>query len=148
MIPVATRFAGWLLLAAWALAASAAERFDDIAVAPQVFFQGKTEHGYSEMRFTVENTSADRTRKVTLATPHDMRGNWGNNLRRVERTVTVSPGATVNVTLWQPPLLMHGDNLVEVFVDGRYRGTLPRGGSNQHMQRNTTISGEIGRAHV
>lgn len=120
-----------------AMSSTAAERFDDISVAPQVFFQGQTYHGYVEMRFSVENQSTDRTRKVTLATPHTPHG-WGNNLRRVERTVTVSPGATVNVTLWQPPLLLNGDNQVEVFVDGRYRGTIPRGGNNQHMQRNHT----------
>lgn len=113
--------------------AFAAERFDDVAVSPQVFFQGQTYHGYVEMRFSVENQSADRTRKVTLATPHQAHG-WGNNLRRVERTVTVSPGATVNVTLWQPPLMLNGDNQVEVFVDGRYRGAISRGGNNQHMQ--------------
>jgi len=122
------------LICTAALAATAAERFDDIAVSPQVFFQGQTFHGYVEMRFTVENTSPDRTRKVTLAAPHQAHG-FGNNLRRVERTVTVSPGATVNVTLWQPPLLLNGDNQVDVIVDGRYRGAIPRGGNNQHMQR-------------
>ncbi|MBI5800965.1 MAG: hypothetical protein HZA92_09625 [Verrucomicrobia bacterium] len=121
--------------------APSAERFDDISVSPQVFFQGQTYHGYVEMRFAVENTSVDRTRKVTLATPHTAHG-WGNNLRRVERTVTVSPGTTVNVTLWQPPLLINGDNQVEVITDGRYRGSIPRGGNNQHMQRSHTgISG-------
>lgn len=117
-----------------------AERFDDISFSPQVFFQGQTYHGYVEMRFSVENQSPDRTRKVTLATPHQAQG-WGNNLRRVERTVTVSPGATVSVTLWQPPLLLNGDNQVEVFVDGRYRGVIPRGGNNQHMQRNASVPG-------
>ena len=117
--------------------ASAAERFDDISVSPQVFFQGQTYHGYVEMRFSVENSSSDRTRKVTLATPHQSHGR-GNNLRRVERTVTVSPGATVNVTLWQPPLMLNGDNQLEVFVDGRYRGAISRGGNNQHMQRSHT----------
>ena len=131
---------GCLVLAVGSLASFAAERFEDISVAPQVFFQGQTYHGYIEMRFAVENSSTDRTRKVTLATPHQAHG-WGNNLRRVERTVTVSPGATVNVTLWQPPLLLNGDNQVEVFVDGRYRGAIPRGGNNQHMQRNTSIPG-------
>ncbi|MEQ2010285.1 MAG: hypothetical protein ABMA26_26160 [Limisphaerales bacterium] len=120
-----------------ASSAPAAERFDDISVSPQVFFQGQTYHGYVEMRFAVENSSPDRTRKVTLATPHTAHG-WGNNVRRVERTVTVSPGATVNVTLWQPPLMLNGDNQLEVFVDGRYRGAIPRGGNNQHMQRSHT----------
>ena len=120
-----------------ASSAAAAERFDDISVSPQVFFQGQTYHGYVEMRFAVENSSLDRTRKVTLATPHTAHG-WGNNLRRVERTVTVSPGATVNVTLWQPPLMLNGDNQLEVFVDGRYRGAIPRGGNNQHMHRSHT----------
>lgn len=122
------------LVSGLGLPAPAAERFDDISVSPQVFFQGQTYHGYVEMRFAVENQSTDRTRKVTLATPHQAHG-WGNNLRRVERTVTVSPGATVNVTLWQPPLLLNGDNQVDVIVDGRYRGAIPRGGNNQHMQR-------------
>ncbi|NBR86860.1 MAG: hypothetical protein EB141_07225 [Verrucomicrobia bacterium] len=140
--PRANRAVLWVsLLLGLAAAVSAAERFDDIAVAPQVFFQGQTYHGYVEMRFSVENQSPDRTRKVTLATPHQVHGNWGNNLRRVGRTVTVSPGATVSVTLWQPPLLLNGDNQVEVFVDGRYRGAIPRGGNNQHMQRNASIPG-------
>lgn len=141
---LARRLAGLALLmalfAGLRLPAPAAERFDDISVSPQVFFQGQTYHGYVEMRFAVENTSSDRTRKVTLATPHQAHG-WGNNLRRVERTVTVSPGATVNVTLWQPPLMLNGDNQLDVIVDGRYRGAIPRGGNNQHMQRNTSIPG-------
>lgn len=119
---------------------SGAERFDDIAISPQVFFQGQTYHGYVEMRFAVENQSADRTRKVTLATPHSTYGG-GNNLRRVERTVTVSPGTTVNLTLWQPPLLLNGDNQVEVSVDGKYRGVIPRGGNNQHMQTHSGVAG-------
>lgn len=113
---------------------SAAERFDDVVVSPQVFFQGQTYHGYVEMRFMVENQSPDRTRRVTLVAPHKAYGS-GNNLRRVERTVTVSPGTTVNITLWQPPLLLNGDNQVDVLVDGRFRGTVTRSGNNQHMQR-------------
>lgn len=128
------------LLAGLLSPARGAERFDDISISPQVFFQGQTYHGYVEMRFAVENQSLDRTRKVTLATPHTAYGG-GNNLRRVERTVTVSPGTTVNLTLWQPPLLINGDNQVEVFVDGRYRGVIPRGGNNQHMQHNTSVPG-------
>ena len=57
-------FAG-LGLAAWS--AFAAERFEDIAVSPQVFFQGQTYHGYVEMRFSVENQSLDRTRQIGRA---------------------------------------------------------------------------------
>lgn len=143
-VQLARRLAQLLLLIALTVGlarpASSAERFDDISVSPQVFFQGQTYHGYIEMRFSVENQSTDRTRKVTLATPHTAHG-YGNNLRRVERTVTVSPGATVSVTLWQPPLLLNGDNQVEVFVDGRKRGVIPRGGNNQHMQRNASVPG-------
>lgn len=131
------------LVSGLGLPAPAAERFDDISVSPQVFFQGQTYHGYVEMRFAVENQSTDRTRKVTLATPHQAHG-WGNNLRRVERTVTVSPGATVNVTLWQPPLMLNGDNQVDVIVDGRFRGAIPRGGNNQHMQRHAHTGGPGG----
>ncbi|MFA6543706.1 MAG: hypothetical protein WCS99_04725 [Limisphaerales bacterium] len=143
--PVARRLARLVLFAGICAGlvstARSAEQFDGISVSPQVFFQGQTFHGYVEMRFSVENQSPDRTRKVTLATPHTAHG-WGNNVRRVERTVTVSPGSKVSVTLWQPPLLLNGDNLVEVFVDGRHRGNIPRGGNNQHMQRNHTgISG-------
>lgn len=123
------------LLCTVALAVTAAERFDDIVVSPQVFYQGQTFHGYVEMRYAVENTSPDRPRKVTLATPHQAHSWGGHTLRRVERTVTVSPGTTVNVTLWLPPLVMNGDNQVDVSVDGRYRGAIPRGGNNQHMQR-------------
>lgn len=143
--PVARRLARLVLFAGICAGlvstARSAEQFDGISVSPQVFFQGQTFHGYVEMRFSVENQSPDRTRKVTLATPHTAHG-WGNNVRRVERTVTVSPGSKVSVTLWQPPLLLNGDNLVEVFVDGRHRGNIPRGGNNQHMQRNhAAISG-------
>ncbi|MFM8469658.1 MAG: hypothetical protein ACKODH_06780, partial [Limisphaerales bacterium] len=138
------RLAGVVLLGALVVggvsSGFSAERFDDISVSPQVFFQGQTFHGYVEMRFAVENQSVDRTRKVTLAAPHTAHGS-GNNLRRVERTVTVSPGTTVNVTLWQPPLMLNGDNQLDVFVDGRYRGAIPRGGNNQHMQRNASIPG-------
>ncbi len=128
------------LLAGLTLPSRGAERFDDISISPQVFFQGQTYHGYVEMRFAVENQSKDRTRKVTLSTPHSAYGG-GNNLRRVERTVTVSPGTTVNLTLWQPPLLLNGDNQVDVSIDGKYRGVIPRGGNNQHMQHNGSVPG-------
>jgi hypothetical protein len=100
-----------------------AEPFGDIEVLPQLFFSGHTQRGYDEHRFLVLNRSATSTRQVTLVLPSRNSG-WGTHLGRLSRTVTVGPGATARLSLWQPPIPIHGDHSAQVIVDGRFRGRL------------------------
>ena len=106
----------------------AADRFDDISIQPQVFFQGDTHHGYVEHRVLVENHSPDRSRTVGIEMPNQSH-NYGTRLQRLSRSVTVGPNSALTISLWQPPVPIYGNNLMTVSVDGRRRGTvtLPAG---------------------
>ncbi len=109
----------------------AAERFDDISVQPEVFFEGETFHGYVEHRVIVENHSPDKTRRITLELPNDSHA-YGTSLRRISRTAAIGPSSTVAVSLWQPPLPIYGDDRITVYVDGRRRGDVHLGASTRH----------------
>jgi hypothetical protein len=126
-------FATLVFFVAFCFTAFAAERFEDISIQPQIFFQGDTQHGYAEHRIVVENRSPDRTRNVTLELP-DQAYHFGgaHALRSLRRTVAVGPNSTISVSLWQPPVPVYGNNLVTVYVDGRRRGTANMGTSFRH----------------
>ncbi len=120
---------GWL--AAFVLLGHAvtlrAELFGDIEVSSQIFFNGNTHHGYIEHRLLVANRSSSRSHQITLTLPSSSGGGYGAHISRLSRTVTVGPGASAIVPLWQPPLQMGGNTSVLVTVDGRVRGRLANG---------------------
>ena len=95
-----------------------AVEFDDIVITPELTPSGDSYHGYAEYRFAVTNRSSDKTHEVKLIFPKDSLGYSGNRIREMTRSVLVGPSATAYVSLFQPPVEMHGHSL-GVVIDGR-----------------------------
>ena len=126
--------------AAFSLAVvQAAERFGDIAITPQVVYDGPTAHGYREYRILVQNESTSRSHEVMLALP-ERRSSFGNSMQ-MSRTVTVNPGASVAVPLWQPPLVLGGDARVAVSIDRSEEGAVALAAPANHMRQGTFSGG-------
>lgn len=111
------------LFLAGTAATHAADVFDDITVSADPMDSGTAYHGYLEHRFHVGNRSATRPHQVTLQLPRSA-GSYGNFLRRISRTVAVSPGSDCTVSLFQPSLRAAGDGKVAVLIDGGYAGEI------------------------
>jgi hypothetical protein len=122
------------LLLALTVAVSGAERFDDIIVAPQSLASGDTFHGYREFRILLENQSPKSTHTVTLSFP-DRAFGYGNSISRVSRTVSLGPLSRATVPLWQPPLPVNGNGMLQVAVDGSGVGSVNLPGGSQHIAR-------------
>src|SRR5262245_21845595 len=122
------------LLLALTAAVSGAERFDDIIVAPQSLAAGDTFHGYREYRILLENQSPKSTHTVTLSFP-DRSFAYGNCLSRVSRTVSLGPLSRAAVPIWQLPLPINGNGMLQVAVDGGEVGTVTVPGGSQHIAR-------------
>lgn len=94
--------------------------YGDITVESGPLFPGETLHGYHEYRFTITNSSKDKTHRIELALPSEARQETnGDQLWEVTRTVDVGPSSSVRVPLWQPlsyPLVGRG---VRVTIDGQ-----------------------------
>ncbi|MCL4177283.1 MAG: hypothetical protein KJ072_06010 [Verrucomicrobia bacterium] len=123
------------VLALWvaiAGSAGAAQSFRDVRVAHQPAHDGDTYHGYREFRVLLENLSPSETREVTLFLPERSYG-WGNNIRELRRTVVLSPGAEVAVSLWQPPLPIFGNGGMGVMVDGDTPGLISAPNAQRHL---------------
>ncbi|HEV2668318.1 MAG TPA: hypothetical protein VG324_25605, partial [Blastocatellia bacterium] len=73
---------------------------------------------YAEYRATITNRSATRAHQVTLIIPGYSYSAYDTAIREMTRTVEVAGGATVTVSLFQPPLPMNGSGMV-VRIDGR-----------------------------
>ncbi len=101
-----------------------ADNFDDIAVQADAMYSGNTFHGYAEMRVSLENHSHSRTHVVTLTYPNTAWGNYGNNISRLSRTITLAPDARAIVPLFQPPLPVNGYRSIRVEVDLRVEGQI------------------------
>ena len=115
----------------------AADEFGDISVAPNAIYTGSTFHGYAEMRVVLENHSHSKTHVVTLVYPNNAYGNYGNNISRLSRTVTLGPDAREVVSLLQPPLPAQGDNSIRVEVDHRHGGEVRAPNANNHCNYNS-----------
>lgn len=94
------------------------QNYGDITVIADAPFSGSYVHGYAELRFHVTNRSPDREHVVTIQLPNQSYGG-GDHLRRLTRSVRVSPGTTASVSLFQPPLMLNGDGSAVVSIDGR-----------------------------
>jgi hypothetical protein len=122
------------LLLALTATVSGAERFDDIVVAPQSLASGDTFHGYREFRVVLENQSTKSKHIVTLSFP-DRSFGYGNSVSRVSRTVSLGPLSRAAVPIWQPPLPVNGNGMIQVAVDGSGVGSVTLPGSSQHVTR-------------
>ncbi|HTX22150.1 MAG TPA: hypothetical protein VMD27_09895 [Candidatus Aquilonibacter sp.] len=109
-----------------------ADDFGDISAEANAIYTGNTYHGYAEMRVVLENRSLSRTHAVTLVYPNDNYGNYGNDISRLSRTVTLAPAASQVVSLLQPPLPAQGDGSIRVEVDGRREGVIRAPNANDH----------------
>lgn len=70
---------------------------------------------------------------VTLIMPNDSYSNTSERIREISRSVVVGPGSTAHVSLLQPPIPLHGNDLA-IAIDGRRQKeeiSLP-GGSHGH----------------
>ena len=91
--------------------------YDDITVSPELYPSGNTVHGYAEYRIAVSNRSSDKTHQVTLMLPESSYG-YETHIRKMARSVVVAPSTTVRISLFQPPVQMHGSRL-GVTIDGK-----------------------------
>ena len=91
--------------------------YDDITVSPELYPSGNTFHGYAEYRIAVSNRSPEKTHQVTLMLPKSNYG-YETHIRKMTRSVVVAPSTTVRVSLFQPPVPMHGSRL-GVTIDGK-----------------------------
>ncbi|MGH7951866.1 MAG: hypothetical protein ACREFE_08105 [Limisphaerales bacterium] len=101
-----------------------ADDFGDISASANAMYSGNTFHGYAETRVTLENRSSVKTHSVTLISPNNSYGAYGNAIGRISRAVKLAPGARAVVPLLQPPLPANGDGQIRVDVDGHNDGNL------------------------
>ncbi|HEY5232312.1 MAG TPA: hypothetical protein VIK35_02095 [Verrucomicrobiae bacterium] len=109
-----------------------ADDFGDVSVDANAIYTGNTFHGYAEMRVNVQNRSHGKTHVVTLVYPNNAYGNYGNNISRLSRTVTIAPESSQVVSLLQPPLPAQGDGSIRVEVDYRHEGEVRAPNANDH----------------
>lgn len=91
--------------------------YEDITVSPEPHPSAKTFHGYAEYRIAVSNRSPEKTHQVALVLPESSYG-YESHIRKMTRSVVVAPSTTVRVSLFQPPVQMHGSSL-GVAIDGK-----------------------------
>ena len=96
----------------------ATTRIGDITITPGISPSGGSDHGYAEYRISVLNHSPDKMRVVTLKLPDSSFNIGPNRIRDITRSVVVGPGSTAHVSLFQPPVPLHGNDLA-VAIDGR-----------------------------
>ena len=96
----------------------ATTRIGDITITPGVSPSGNSDHGYAEYRVSVSNDSPDKMHVVTLVLPDESFNINPNRIRDITRSVVVGPAATAHVSLFQPPVPLHGNDLA-VAIDGR-----------------------------
>ena len=96
----------------------ATTRIGDITITPGVSPSGNSDHGYAEYRVSVSNHSPDKMHVVTLVLPDESFNIDPNRIRDITRSVVVGPAATAHVSLFQPPVPLHGNDLA-VAIDGR-----------------------------
>ncbi len=94
-----------------------AEQFGDISITVHTHSQGDSFHGYYEHRMTIFNHSRSASHRVTIELPFENRSARGNYIRSLRRTVAVAPRTKANVSIFQPPLQVRG-NQGKVSVDG------------------------------
>ena len=96
----------------------ATTRIGDVSITSRIGPSGNSNHGYAEHLLSVLNHSPDNMRVVTLILPNDNYSNSQDRIREITRSVVVGPGATAHVSLLQPPIPLHGND-VAVAIDGR-----------------------------
>ncbi len=101
----------------------AATEYGDILVRVGIVPGNYGGSGYVDYRVTVVNRSTAKSHRVTLIIPGDTYPAYDASIRELTRTIEVSPGAIVNVSLFQPPLPMEGSGMA-VVIDGQRQDEL------------------------
>lgn len=109
-----------------------ADQFGDVSVTANAIYTGATYHGYAERRVILENHSHGKTHVVTLVYPNNADVRYGNNIKRLSRTVMLGPDAHEIVSLLQPPLPTPGDGSIRVEVDNWHEGEIRAPNANNH----------------
>jgi len=103
------------MIVALASTVRAAVVINEVAVTvlprPTAFGAAESHHGYMEYRVALANRSA-REKRVDLRLPAAWHAGGEDNLRSVQRSVTLAPGAPAIVSLIQPAVPMDGDGLL------------------------------------
>ncbi len=89
----------------------------------------------------LQNRSHGKSHTVTLVYPNKSYGDYGNNISKLSRTVTLAPESTEAVSLLQPPLPSQGDNSIHVEVDDGHEGEIHAPNSNNHCNTYSRGSG-------
>ncbi|MHC4707165.1 MAG: hypothetical protein ACYS8I_08780 [Planctomycetota bacterium] len=108
----------------------ASQVYGDIVVSVESSPTQQSFHGYAEYRISVANNSAKRAHKVTLFLPHNSYGH-GEHIRRISRSVVVSPASAATVSIYQPPLPINGEGL-GVAIDGKAQRKYVRLATSSH----------------
>src|SRR5262245_60775565 len=107
-----------LVIALFLTTVVSATDYGDVSVRVETVSGEGGVYGYAEYRATIANRSATRARQVTLIIPGDSYSAYDTAIREMARTVEVAAGATVTVSLFQPPLPMNGSGMA-VRIDGQ-----------------------------
>ena len=121
----------------------ALKEFGDIIITPELTPSGSSFHGYAEYRINVSNRSPDKAHLVTLALPKSNYGIFGNQIRKITRSVIVGPSATARVTLFQPSVGLDGHGL-EVTINGKVQDeSVPMSIGNHGRQNNVFMGHHV-----
>src|SRR5262245_12167410 len=107
-----------LIIALFLPTVVSATDYGDVSVRVETVSGEGGVYGYAEYRVTITNRSATRARQATLIIPGDSYSAYDAAIREIARTVEVAAGATVTVSLFQPPLPMNGSGM-SVRIDGQ-----------------------------
>jgi hypothetical protein len=111
--------------------------YDDIVVSAESFPTDESYHGYAEFRISVTNNSATQAHKITLFTPFRSYGH-GDHIRRITRSIVLSPSSSSNVSILQQPLSMNGEGM-GVIIDGKTQRKFVRLNSSSHCQSSLSM---------
>ena len=92
--------------------------FDDISVTVTEDVVEELTHGYREIQVLVNNSSRDKTHEVKLSLPGNSYGYGGDYIAQMSNVAIIGPLMSATITMYQPPLPMHGDG-IRVIIDGK-----------------------------
>ncbi len=130
-----------------------AGRYGDINIAVHTHSKEDSFHGYYEHRMTVFNHSPSASHRVTIELPFESRSSIrGNYIRSIRRTVSVAPQTKAHVSIFQPPLPVHGSR-AKVSVDGIAASQFldirrGRHGGNNRKMKVVLVSGSLNRDNL
>lgn len=96
------------------------EQFGDISISLDEARQAVSNHGYTEISFTVVNNSFSKAHVVELFFPENV-NNFRNSsvyLEKISRTMTIQPNSKLKFILYQPNYPVYGHSC-KIKIDGK-----------------------------